>query len=858
MEIHAHVIKLSFSLDPRIRNLLINLYSKCRFFRYARKLVDESTEPDLVSWSALISGYSQNGFGKEAIFAFYEMHLLGVKCNQFTFPSVLKACTVTKDLWLGRQVHGTVVVTGFENDEFVANSLLVLYAKGGEFVDSRKLFDAIPERSVVSWNALLSCYVQSDSCGEAIDLFKDMVLSGIRPNEFSLSCMINACAGLEDSNQGRKMHGYLIKLAYDLDLFSSNSLVDMYAKVGSLEDAIHVFEEIEKPDIISWNAVIAGCVLSEYHHRAIELFGKMNRSGICPNMYTISSALKACAGMGLLEMGRQLHSCLIKMDIKSDSFLGVGLIDMYSKCELMTDARLVFKSMPEKDLIAWNAVITGHSQNGDDIEAVSLFPLMRKEGVGINQITLSTVLKSIATLRADHICSQIHAFCVKAGFESDNYVANSLIDAYGKCGHIEAANRVFKESPIVDLVAFTSMITAYSQDGQGEDALKLYLEMQDRDIKPDSFLCSSLLNACANLSAYEQGKQIHVHVLKFGFTSDIFAGNSLVNMYAKCGSIDDADRAFAEIPQRGIVSWSAMIGGLAQHGHGKEALQLFHQMLIDGVPPNHITLVSVLCACNHAGLVAEAQHYFKSMKKLFGIEPMPEHYACMIDLLGRAGKLDEAMELMNIMPFQANASVWGALLGAARIHKNVELGQQAAEMLFALEPEKSGTHVLLANIYASAGMWDNVAKMRRLMKDSKVKKEPGMSWIEIKDKIYTFIVGDKSNSRSKEIYAKLDELSDLLNKAGYVPMLDVDLHDIDPSEKEQNLYHHSEKLAVAFGLIVTPPGAPIRVKKNLRICLDCHTVFKYICKIVSREIIVRDINRFHHFRDGSCSCGDYW
>ncbi|EEF50827.1 pentatricopeptide repeat-containing protein, putative [Ricinus communis] len=537
-EIHARVIKLGLSQDPKIRNLLINLYSKCQFFKYARKMVDESTEPDLVSWSALISGYSQNGFGKEAISAFYEMHLLGVKCNEFTFPSLLKACTSTTDMWLGRQ---------------------------------------------------------------------DMILSGIRPNEFSLSCMINACTGLEDSSQGRKIHGYLIKLAYDLDLFSANALVDMYAKVGTLEEAIRVFEEIAKPDIVSWNAIIAGCALREYHCWALELFGKMNRSGMCPNMFTISSALKACAGMGLKELGRQLHSSLLKMDIRSDSFLAVGLIDMYSKCDLMTDARLLFNLMPERDLIVWNAAITGHSQNGEDLEAVSLFPSMHKEGVGFNQITLSTVLKSVASLQVDHICSQIHALSLKSGFQFDNYVANSLIDTYGKCGRIKDATRIFQESPFVDLVAFTSMITAYSQDGQGEEALKLYLEMQDRKIRPDSFVCSSLLNACANLSAYEQGKQVHVHVLKFGFISDIFAGNSLVNMYAKCGSIDDADRAFSEIPERGIVSWSAMIGGFAQHGHGKEALQLFNRMLEDGIPPNHMYVYDVPSACNPAILIAHLE-----------------------------------------------------------------------------------------------------------------------------------------------------------------------------------------------------------------------------------------------------------
>ncbi|CAI0468778.1 unnamed protein product [Linum tenue] len=555
MEVHAHLIILGLHQDARLRNLVVNVYSKCRCFGYARKLLDESPEPDLISWSALISGYSQNGLGQEAISAFREMHSLGVKCNEFAFPSVFKACTLTNDFRLGKQVHGTVVVTGFENDEFVLNSMVVLYAKCGEIADSTRIFDAIPRRTVVSWNALLNCYVQH---------------------------------------------------------------------------------------------------------------------------------------------------------------------------------------------------------------------------------------------------------------------------------------------------------------GQGEEALKLYLEMQSQGIKPDAFVYSSLFNACASLSAYEQAKQVHVQVLKLGFIIDIFAGNSLVNSYAKCGSIDDAERAFREIPERSIVSWSAMIGGMAQHGHGRLALQMFNEMLKEGVAPNHITLVSVLCACNHAGLVTDAKRYFSSMEELFSVQPMEEHYACMIDILGRAGKLDEAMELVNTMPYEANAAVWGALLGAARIHKNVDLGSKAAEMLINLEPEKSGTHILLANIYASAGMWDGVAKIRKVMKDSNVKKEPGMSWMEIKDKVHTFIVGDRSHPRGKEIYAKLEELSEPLRKAGYVPMVETDLHDVEEREKAKLLYHHSEKLAVAFGLIATPPGAPIRVKKNLRICLDCHTAIKLVSKIASREIIVRDINRFHHFRDGLCSCGDYW
>eukprot|EP00268_Persea_americana_P013340 TRINITY_DN15814_c2_g1_i1.p1 TRINITY_DN15814_c2_g1~~TRINITY_DN15814_c2_g1_i1.p1 ORF type:complete len:931 (+),score=175.98 TRINITY_DN15814_c2_g1_i1:3-2795(+) len=857
MQIHAHITKSGFSQNPPLLNHLINLYSKCRFFGYAHRMFDEIPDPDLVAWTSLISGYAQNGLGEEALYTFRRMRLSGVGCNEFTFPSVLKACSITGDLRQGQQIHGIVVVTGYESDVFVANTLVVMYAKCGVILDSRKLFDEIPERNVVSWNALISSYVQNECCGEALRLFWEMVVSGIRPDEFSLSTILNACTGSEDLRQGRRIHGYLIRLGHDSDSFSANALVDMYGKLGDLEDAMTVFEKIARPDIVSWNAVIAGCVLHGYHDWALELFGEMKESGTAPNMFTLSSILKACAGLEMKDLGRQINAHVIKTGF-DDLFVGVGLIDMYSKCNLTEDAKMIFESMPEQDMILWNSMICGYSQNGYDNDAIFLFSKMRKEGFSFNQTTLSAILKSAASMQVVSGSKQLHSLAEKSGYGFDIYVINSLVDAYGKCGCVEDARRVFEICPFGDVVSFTSMITAYSQHGQGEEATKLFCEMLDKELKPDRFVCSSLLNACANLSAYEQGKQIHVHVLKSGLMLDVFAGNALVNMYAKCGSIEDAGLAFSEIPERGVVSWSAMIGGLAQHGYGKKSLDLFNQMLKEGVAPNHVTLVSVLSACNHAGLVTEAKNYFESMGELFGIGPTEEHYACMIDVLGRAGRLNEAVDLVNSMPFKANASVWGALLGASRIHKNLELGRQAAEMLFILEPEKSGTHVLLANMYAAAGRWESVAEVRKLMKDSRVKKEPGMSWVEVKDKVHAFIVGDRNHSRTEEIYAKLDELSDLMSKAGYVPMVDIDLHDVERSEKEKLLYHHSEKIAVAFGLISTPTGAPIRVKKNLRVCGDCHTAFKFICKIVSREIIVRDINRFHHFRDGFCSCGDYW
>lgn len=750
------------------------------------------------------------------------------------------------------------MVTGFETDVFVANTLVALYASFGRLEDSWRLFREIPDKNAVSWNALLAGYVRNERCGEAIDLFVEMAGCGTRPTEFGFSTVINACTDRRDLCRGRMLHGFLKRVGFDSDAFTGNALVDMYAKMGEVEDAGLVFGEMGCPDVVSWNAFIAGCVVNGHDRRAIGLFVDMRWSGMVPNVFTLSSILKACAGTEMLALGKQIHANLIKNRFCSDGFVGIGLVDMYAKCDCMSESKMAFNLIAEKDLVAWNAMISGFSHAGSDEEAVKLFADMRKNGMSFNRTTLTAILKSAASLQALSVSKQIHSLAVKHGLLSDSHVVNGLIDSYGKSNCLEEASKIFELCPVEDVFSFTSLISAQSQSGQGEEALKLYCLMLAKNLKPDSFVCSSVLNACASLSAYEQGKQIHVHIVKSGFINDIFAGNALVNMYAKCGSIEDATFAFDEIPERGIVSWSAMIGGLAQHGHGKEALCLFQQMLDNGVSPNHITLTSVLCACNHAGMVTEAERYFHSMKEMFGIERTQEHYACMIDLLGRVGRLESAMELVDSMPFEPGAAVWGSLLGASRVYGDVELGKKAAEMLFVLEPEKSGTHILLANTYASAGQWDKASEVRRLMKGSQVKKEPGMSWVELKDKVHTFIVGDRSHERSEEIHNKLEELKDLMGKAGYVPMVDVDLHDVERGEKEVLLWQHSERLAVAFALISTPAGVPIRVKKNLRVCRDCHNALKFMSKIVEREIVVRDTNRFHHFRDGSCSCGDFW
>ncbi|KAK1294541.1 Pentatricopeptide repeat-containing protein [Acorus calamus] len=739
-QIHARLAKSGLTANATTHTLLTRLYPQLNLPDRARELLDEFPHSE-----HLVSAYARAGLARESALAFKNMRSAGVECDAFTFPSVLKACSTSVNyVALGTQIHAVVVFTGFESDVYVANTLAVAYAKWGMLSHSRRLFDAIPDRNVVSWNVLLNGYVRNDRCGEALRLFGEMVLSGTKPDEFSLSTALNACTGAEDLRRGRWVHGLLVRMGHAGDLFSSN---------GSSTCT---------PSSATWA------------RRARPSRGS------------------ACAEAEALDLGRRIHSSLIKAGSDRDPFVSVGLVDMYAKCAIMEDARRAFDLIRDRSLIAWNALISG------------------------------------------------------------------LIDAYGKCGFIEDARMIFDENPFGDIVAFTLMITVYAQFGLGEEALKLYVNMLKGGHEPDGFACSSALNACTTLSAYEQGKQIHARILKSGFIHDVFAGNALVNMYAKCGSVEDAGVAFSEIPERGVVSWSAMIGGLAQHGRGEEALEVFREMLEEGVAPNHITLTSVLCACNHAGLVSEAEECFDTMERRFAIERTGEHYACMVDVLGRAGRLDEAVRLIETMPFEANSAVWGALLGAARIHKDPALANRAAERLLSLEPEKSGTHVLLANVYASAGMWGDVARVRRAMRECGVKKEPGMSWVEAKDEVHTFVVGDNSHPRAREIYAKLEELGRSIVELGYAPMVEIDLHNVGRGDKEALLAQHSERLALAFGLISMPEGAPIRIKKNLRICRDCHLVFKYVSRVVSRAIIVRDVNRFHHFRGGECSCRDYW
>jgi len=695
---------------------------------------------------------------------------------------------------------------------------------------------------------------------EAMSILQVMDQQGIQVDLAVYNSLLQTCIDMKAVAEGRLVHEYMIKDGFKPDTNLKTKLIILYAKCGSLVYARQVFDETFEGNVVTWTAMIAGYAQHGYAEEALLLFSNMQGVGIKANQYTFAVVLRACARSGDLEQGKQIHGSILKTRFRSYLFVESALVDMHSKCGSIEDARQVFDKMFQRDVVSWNAMVAGYVVQGDADEAWRLFCQMQQAGMKPDHFTFGSILRACGSLAALEKGRQIHACVIRMGFQSYSVAGGALVDMYAKCGSMDNARVMFDLMSPKDVISCTAMITGYAKKhGHDEEALAIYYEMWRAGIKPDHVMFSSVLSACAGLAALEQGRQIHAHIFKAEAESYIVLGNALVDMYAKSGRIEDARHLFDTMHERNVVSWTTMITGYGKHGHGKDVLQLFEQMQQTSIRPNDVTFLAVLSACSHVGLMDEAWQYFNSMIQDHHITPRAEHYACLVDLLGRAGCLNDAHKFIKEkVPFEPNASIWGALLGACRIHGNIELGELAAEHLFELDPQNSGNYVMLANIYAGAGRRADAVKVRRMMRDRGIKKEPGYSWIEIKKSVYTFVVGDRSHPQSKEIYAMIDNLIRQMKEIGYVPDTNFVLHNIEEEQKEYILCHHSEKLAIAFGLISTPQGTPVRIVKNLRVCGDCHTATKFISKIVQREIVVRDSNRFHHFRDGLCTCGDYW
>lgn len=503
-------------------------------------------------------------------------------------------------------------------------------------------------------------------------------------------------------------------------------------------------------------------------------------------------------------------------------------------------------------------MIRAYATEGQYRQSLELYNKMMEKGLKPDNYALPFALKSCAGLSDLQMGRLIHQHSVCCGCSSNVFVHAALVDMYAKCGDINTARLVFDKMAYRDLVCWSSMISGYANNGYNGETLEFFDAMRGSGVKPHRVGILSVLLACGNLGALRKGEEFHNFVIKTGFGLDILVATAIMDMYAKCGSLGLAHNLFDETKGKDVVCWSALISSYGMHGHGMKALDLFNQMVEGGVRPNHVTFTCVLSACSHSGLLEQGKRYFQMMRHEFGVVPKLSNYACMVDLLGRAGQLSEAELLIESMPMKADASTWGSLLGACRIYNDLDLAERIADRIFQLDPFHASYHVLLSNIYAAKSRWNDVEKVRKIMARAGANKVQGFSLIEVNNHVYRFGVGDRSHPQSTKIYSFLEELVAPMKRLGYVPLTDFVLHDIEEEAKEVALSSHSERLSIAFGIINTRPGTTIRITKNLRICGDCHNAIKFISKIVNRVIIVRDMHRFHHFEDGACSCRDYW
>ncbi|XP_058108628.1 pentatricopeptide repeat-containing protein At2g33760-like [Magnolia sinica] len=567
------------------------------------------------------------------------------------------------------------------------------------------------------------------------------------------------------------------------------------------------------------------------------------------------SALSNCRSLSQIK---QVHAQATLLGSIENLAVANKLLYIYTQSKAIDDAHAFFGSMKERDLFSWSVMAGGFAKVGNYENCFRTFREVVRLGFHPDSYTLPIVLRACRNTLNLRMGREIHHLVYKGGLFSDVFISAALVDMYAKCGVIDDARHVFDKMPKRDMVTWTVMIAAYADYGNANKSLVLFKRMMEEGVVPDKVTMVTVAYACAKLGAMHSAQLVHDYVLRRKFSLDVILGTAMIDMYAKCGSINVAREIFDSMKEKNVISWSAMIAAYGDHGYGRKALDLFPMMLQSGISPNRITFLSALSACSHAGLVNEGQQFFYSMSEDYAIAPDVKHYTCMVDLLGRAGRLDEALELMDTMTVEKDEGLWGALLGACRIHGNIGLAEKAANCLLELQPRNPGYYVLLSNIYANAGRWEDVAKVRDMMTNRGLKKTPGWTWIEIDNKTHQFSVGDRIHPQSEEIYRMLESLRKKLEMAGYIPDTNFVLHDVDEELKVGILYTHSEKLAISFGLISTPEGTTIRITKNLRVCGDCHTFSKLASAVVQREIIVRDANRFHHFKDGSCSCGDYW
>ncbi|KAK1263861.1 Pentatricopeptide repeat-containing protein [Acorus gramineus] len=804
-----------------------------------------------------------------------------------TAPSSLRRL---RDPRLARAHHALLSKSGALDDTHLFNSLLSAYAHLCPLSETVTLFHAMPSPpDVASYSVLVSAYAKADRAADAADLFERMRRSGVAVNSFVLVAALTASVRCRDHRLASQVHALATKTGLDSRVHVSNAVMAAHAKCGLFEDMKNMFDGMRERDVASYNTVISALASEARYETAFSLFDEMQFVGLCADPFTLSSLLSAAATDNS-DAAESLHAHAVKTGLDEDLSVANALIGFYSRSGCVDGVVDLFNRMPVMDAFSWaglvavhmesgsvesaidafdrapekncvsrNALLRGFVKNGEGLRALEMFHRIVEDGSEISDFTL-TIVAGACSLYADKRTSeQVHAFATKvSAFGTDSHVDAALLDMCARCGRIDDARAMFSMWAHDEgrSIVWTSLATAYARDGLPEEALSGFLTMwaSEEDVSADEVAVSAALGVCGTLGCEEIGRQIHGQAIKSGVFANVGAGNAVLGMYSKCFNVEDTIKAFNSMTQRDVVSWNTLIGALVLHRRGDDAMCAWGRMEKAGVSADEITCDSIISAFKHASRksIDACGRLFSSMQSHYGIEPDSSHYGSYIRALAHLNRFKEAEELIERAPCEPDISVWRALLGSPR------LGVRAAQRILAMEPRDARAHVLVANLYAASGRWQCSERAREEMRLKGLRKRPVRSWTVVRGAVHAFYARDRAHELARDVYGGLDVLIKECVRAGYEPDTGFVLHEAEEYQKRDFLYYHSAKLALACGVLYGPPGRPVRVVKNVRVCGDCHAFFGCVSAVTGRVVLLRDSTGVHCFEGGQCSCGGCW
>ena len=777
--IHRSIRGTELMDDVRVGTAVVDFYCKCGLVEDAWCVFDEMSDRDVVSWNAMLFGFVGWGRYEEAMLLFREMWRENLRPNSRTMVALLLACEGASELRLGRGLHGYCLRNGiFESNPHIATALIGFYSRLDMRV-SRLLFDLMVMRNIVSWNAMITGYYDVGEYFKTLELFVQMLVDEVEFDCVTMLVAIQACAQLESLKLGKQIHQLAIKFRFVEDLYILNALLNMYCNNGSLDSSHQLFESVPNCDVPLWNSMLSAYVEFGFHEEAMGLFIRMQSEGVRKDERTVAIMLSICEEVadGLLK-GKGLHAHVIKSAMRMNASLGNALLSMYFELKCVESVQKVFGRLKDVDIISWNTMILALASNKLRAQACEFFQRMQESEMKPNAYTIISILAACEDVTCLQFGRSIHGYVIKHGVEINQPLQTALSGMYMNCGDEATSRDIFEGCPDRDLISWNAMIASYIKNNQAHKALLLFHHMIS-EAEPNSVTIINVLSAATHLASLPQGQSLHAYVTRRGFSLglDLSLANAFITMYARCGSLQRAENIFRTLPKRNIISWNAIIAGYGMNGRGCDAMLAFSQMIEDGFRPNQVTFVSVLSACSHSGFLETGLQLFHSMVQDFNVTPEVVHYSCIVDLLARGGRIDEAREFIGSMPIEPDASVWRALLSSCQAYSDAKLAKTIFEKLDELEPMNAGNYVLLSNIYATESLWLEVRKIRTWMKEKGLRKPPGISWIVVKNQVHCFTAGDRSHPQSDKIYAKLSILLSSMKETGYDPDLRWAFHE---------------------------------------------------------------------------------